>query len=147
MSKLAVGSLATTLKKVLAQRVIRLVVITDLGSVENMGRQLAGRPETLLLAFRTVEKLAARPVAHAILVIVAEGVLLHGVVLGTLVQVLATLPAMTHVPQEVPADAIRDVGGVRRVCVQSTRHPGHLLLLLLPHRPVAVQLFLQLFHR
>lgn len=117
MPELAVGPLAAALEKVLAQGIVRLVAVTDLGSVENVGRQLAGRPETLLLALRAVEKLAARPVAHAVLVIVAEGVLLDGVVVGTLVQVLATLPAMTDVPQEVPADAIRDVwsGVVRRV--------------------------------
>lgn len=92
-----------------------------------------------------MEKFAARPVAHAVLVIVAEGILLHRIVVGTLVQVLATLPAMAHIPQEVPADAIRDIGGVCRVRVQSARHPGRLLLM--PRRPVAVQLFLQFFHR
>lgn len=38
MPELTVHPLATTLHKVLAQRMIRLVVAADLGSVEDMGR-------------------------------------------------------------------------------------------------------------
>lgn len=117
VSELAVRSQAAALNEVLAQRELRLVAVTVLGAIEDVRRQLAGRPETLLLALRAVEELAARPVAHAVLEVVAEGVLLHGIVLGSLVQILATLPSVAHISQEVPADSVRRVGSVRRVCV------------------------------
>jgi len=142
--ELAVRSQTAALNEVLAQWEFRLVVIAILGAIENVRRQFAGRPETLLLVLRAVEKLAARPVTHAVLKVVAERVLLHGIVLGSLVQILATLPSMAHIPQKVPADSVCRVGGVRRVCVQSARHTARLSRY--PRRAV-VQLFLQLFHR
>lgn len=71
-----------------------------------------------------MEKLAAWPITLAVLEIVAEGIFLHGIVLRTLVKIFAALPPMTDISQEVPADATRGIGGVRRVRVQSARHPA-----------------------
>lgn len=106
-----------------------------------MRRQFAGRPKTFLFALGAVEKLAAWPVARAVLKIVAERVLFYWIVLGTLVKVLATFPAMTHIPLEVSADALRGIRDVSRVRVQSARHPRSVPC------SITVQLFLQLFHR
>lgn len=126
MPELAVHPLAAALHKVFAQRMIRLVSIAGLGAVEDVRRQFTSRSETLLLALRAVEELTARPVTFAVLEIVAESVFLHGVVLRTLVKVLAALPPVTDISQEVSADSIGGVDDVSRV--QSTRHPDSLLV-------------------
>lgn len=108
---------------------IRLIVVADLGSIKDVGWQLAGCPETLLLALRAMEELAARPITLAVLEIVAEGVLLHGIVLRTLVKILAALPPMADISEKIPADPTRGVGAISRVHVQSARHPDRLLML------------------
>lgn len=105
--ELAVRPLAAALDEILTQRVVRLVAVAVLGPVEHVGRQLTGRPEALLFALRAVQELTARPVAHAVLEVVAEGVLLHRVVLGSLVQVFASLAPVADIPQEVSADPAR----------------------------------------
>lgn len=144
MPELAVYPLAAALHKVFAQRMIRLVIVAGLRSVEDVRRQFASRSETLFLALRAVEELTARPVTFAILEIVAESVFLHGVVLRTFVKVLAALPPVTDISQKISADPIRGVDDVNYVRVQSARHPDRLLV---PRRPAAFQLYFQFFHR
>jgi len=146
MSEFAIHPLAAALHKVLAQRMIRLIVVANLESIENVRWQFTGCSKTLLLTLRTMEKLAARPITFAVLEIVAEGIFLHGIVLGTLVKVLAALPPMTDISQKVSADPVRGIDSVSRVHVQSTRHPDRLLM----RRSccsTAFQLYLQFFHR
>ena len=123
MPELAVRSLAATLDKILAHRILQLLVVI-LQPAQDMSRQLSRRSEPLLLALRAMEELATGPIAHPILEVVAERVLLYGIVLGPLVQIFATLPSVAHVPQKVPAHACW-----RRIC---TRSRGTCLIHRLP---------------
>lgn len=127
MPELAIHPLAAALQKILAKR-IRLVVVADLGSIEDVRRQFAGCSETLLLALRAMQELAAWPATFAILEVVAEGIFLHGIVLGTLMEVLATLSAMTDISKKVSTNPISGIGAISRIRVQSTRHPDRLLM-------------------
>lgn len=148
MSELAVHPLAAAFHKVLAQRMIRFVVVADLRSIENVRRQLAGCPETLLLALSAMEELAARPITLAVLKIVAKGIFLHGIVFRTLVKIFAALSPVADISQKISTDPTRGVGDVSRVRVQSARHPDRLpMTRQRPRRPVVFQFYLQFFHQ
>ena len=137
MPELAVRSLAATLDKILAHRILQLLIVI-LQPAQDMSRQLSRRSEPLLLALRAMEELAPGPVAHPVLEVMAERVLLYGIVLGPLVQILATFPSVADVPQKVPAHARG-----RRICARSR---GTCLIHSLPAYR-AFRLFPQLLHR
>jgi len=125
MSELAIHPLTAALQKILAKR-IRFVIAADLGSIEDVRRQFTGCPETLLLALRAMQELAAWPATLAILEVMAKSIFLHGIVLGTLMKVLATLSTVTDISQKVSTNPTSGIGAISRI--QSARHPDRLLM-------------------
>lgn len=102
MPELAIKPLTRAFDEILAHGIVVFIGVASASGLY-VRRQLASRPKVFLLALRAMDEFAIGPVAHTILKIVTECVLLVWVVLRPLVQVFATFAPVTNVSQKIPA--------------------------------------------